>query len=106
MDGVSQTNKGNSKSQGYDARFVLALEKVDDDRVVAPFVVVPTDFRKVGELSLASAVPIGALDVGLLLDSIEILVQAVEKECNKFLRVVLLVAREGRRKARKRPLEV
>lgn len=85
---------------------VLALEEVYDDAVVPPLVLLPACPRHPRELLIASTHPVRALDVGLLTDSIKVLVEAVEKEGDEFLRIVLLVANERWGKASECALKV
>src|SRR5262245_21288621 len=47
---------------------------------------------------VGSAVALHRLDVGLLLHAIQVLVQTIKKEREQLLRVLLLIARELRRK--------
>eukprot|EP00968_Pinguiococcus_pyrenoidosus_P021251 scaffold2730_cov247-Pinguiococcus_pyrenoidosus.AAC.6 len=54
-------------------------------------VVLPPD---VCELCIGSTVAVGMLDVGLLLDAIQVFAQATEEEAQKLLRIVLLIPRE------------
>ena len=73
---------------------VLALEDVDDERVVAHPVHLPLllarDLRREPlELRLALR---RRLDLGLRDHAVEVLVQAVEQEGEEFLRIVLLRA--------------
>ena len=74
-----------------DGRLVLALEEVDDDRVVAAPVSGPAGG---GELAVGLANVGRVFSVRLGEDAVEVLVEAVEEEGEDFLGVVLLVAAE------------
>jgi hypothetical protein len=57
----------------------LALEKIHNDAIVALLVPFPALLAQFGELGRpASGLPVGLLDVRLLLDPVEVLVQPVE----------------------------
>jgi len=72
-----------------DSAFQLALEQVHDDGLVSQEMSVPRFFAY---YLVWSAVALLHFHVRLLLDFVEILVQAVQEECQKLLRIMLVVS--------------
>lgn len=79
----------------------LAVEQFDDDGAIAQQVIVP---RLLRHHRVRPAFAVAQFDVRLVVDAVEIFVQAVEQKSQQLLRVVLLVAVETRRVFSDRPL--
>ena len=85
----------------------LTLEEIYNDGIVPLFVAVPAFSTQFSELDVAtSRLPIRLFDVRLLLDTIEIFVQAIEQEGYELLRVVLPIAGELRGESGCGPLQL
>lgn len=77
--------------------FQLTLEQIDNDTVVSLFVTCPACFTQLGEFSITSSrLPIWLFDVRLLLNTVQIFMQAVKQESDEFLSIVLSVSGELR----------
>lgn len=57
--------------------FVLALEEIDDDRVIASLMNIPAVIRN---LLVWPSIGIGNLSVGLLNDAVQVLVQTIQQK--------------------------
>jgi len=71
----------------YQSRLELSLHEIHNDALV-PHQVPPPGLS--GYLLVRPAVRLESLHVGLLLDTVQILMQAVQQESDEFLAVVLL----------------
>ncbi len=83
----------------HQSRLVHAGEEVGDDRVVPLLGDIPDlgshfpDCRRVVDHLVGR---VGLLNVGFLLDAVQVLLETVQQEAQKFLRVLLAVPRERR----------
>ena len=85
----------------------LALEEINNNTIVTLLVSLPALLAELSKLAIASAgLPVGFLDVRLLLDPVEILVKAVEEESDELLGVMLAVTCELRGEAGRVPLQL
>jgi hypothetical protein len=58
--------------------FVLALKEIDNDRVIASLMNIPTIARN---LLVWPSIGVGNLSVGFLFDAVQVLVQTIQQKC-------------------------